>query len=212
MQITNNILVDFEMIVDLDIGIFNLVKEKFSTSDCFDSDIINNTNVDTMIYRLINEKYPNILDLIKTEDYFDFSTENLYNTMLSRYYEEIFKKSIITDILNLMNAYIMSNVVVVTVLCKNQQEQQLINNINSKFHTVIFEKDMNVDDYDSIFIKNYKDILEFNNVQCKNIFVANIQNNMDDKNTPLLDISALMSKSNNIYIIDLYDKKLNPMG
>ena len=212
MQITNNILVDFEMIVDLDIGIFNLVKEKFSTSDCFDSNIINNTNVDTMIYRLINEKYPNILDLIKTEDYSDFSTENLYNTMLSRYYEEIFKKSIITDILNLMNAYIMSNVVVVTVLCKNQQEQQLINNINSKFHTVIFEKDMNVDDYDSIFIKKYKDILEFDNVQCKNIFVANMQNNMDDKNTPLLDISALMSKSNNIYIIDLYDKKSNPMG
>lgn len=212
MQISNNILVDFKMLINLDIGLFKLIKEKFSSSDCFDSYIINNTNIETMIYRLINEKYSNMIDLIKSDEYKDFSTENLYDTLIEKYYDEVYEKSITTDLLNLMNAYIMSNVVLVTILCKNKQEQQLINSVNSKFHTLIFEEDMNIEDYDSIFLKEYKDIVKFKNVQCKNIFIANIQNNLDNKNMPILEISAVMGKSNNIYTVELYDKKLNPMG
>lgn len=214
MEISNNILIDFNMIVNTDIGIFNLIKNRFKSSECFDENILKNSDNNSIIYRSINERYDTILDLIKSQDYEEYNTINLYNELYSINLEYILKNSIITDVLNLLNAYTMSNVIVVTVLCKNKQEQQLIKNINKKFNTITHEEKIIIEEYDSIFIKHYKDILKFDKINGKNIFISNIINNMekDKNNIPLLNISSIISKTNNIYVIDLYSNIKNPLG
>ena len=212
MEDKNIILVDFDMIVNTDIGMFNLVKNFFSSSDCFDKNVLSNSDESSIRYRSINEKYDNILDLFKSEGFKNYNTQNLYNQLYELHIDYILKNSTLTNLLNLLNAYIISDTISVTILCKNIQEQQIINKLNSKFKTILFEEKIDIKEYDSIFMKRYEDILKFGIVECKNIFIANISNNMEKPNVPLLKLSSVIARVNNIYTIDLYSNIENPLG
>lgn len=198
----NNILIYFDMLIDTDIGIYEVMKRKYNNPNIV-KPIINNIDIDTLLVLLKEERYDNILDIfIDSEKY---NTKDLYNQLMEQEYDNIIKYSILTDVYRLMNVYIMSNVVSVTVLCKNEQEEQLIKKINKNFSTVILDDNLKINDFDSIFLKNYKDIVFLKKIHCKNIFICDYQNNIDEEEKiPLSNITAIVGKTNNIYTVNLH--------
>lgn len=207
---TNNILVYFNMIVDTDIGIYEVVKRKYNNPNLIDP-IINTISIDALLLRLKEERYNNILDMFMDSE--KYNTEDLYNQLIDQEYDNILKYSLVTDVYRLMNVYIMSNVISVTVLCKNKQEEQIIKKMNKNFSTVILDDDLKIEDYDSIFLKNYKDIVFLKNIHCKNIFICDYQNNIDEKeNIPLSDITTIIGKTNDIYTVGLHIIGEKPLG
>lgn len=205
----NNILVDFNMIVNTDVGVFSILKERYHNPKIIDP-IILDTDIDTLLYRLKDERYNNVIELFVNEGY---NTGMVYSQLISTKYKEILDKSMLTEVLNVVNVYIMTNVITVTILCKNKLEEQVIKKINSKFNVLLKTREkVNVKDFDSIFIKDYRNVIYFENLKCKNIFISNYKNNIDEKkNLPLVDISAIIGKTNNIYTMDLHNVN-NPLG
>lgn len=207
---TNNLLVFFNMIVDTDIGVYEVLKRKYNNPNLVNP-IINTIDIGTLLVKLKEERYNNILDMfIDSEKY---NTEDLYNQLIEQEYDNILKYSLVTDVHRLMNVYIMSNVISVTVLCKNKQEEQIIKKMNKNFSTVILNDDLDIDCYDSIFLKNYKDIVFLKNIHCKNIFICDYQNNIDEEeNIPLSDITAIVGKTNYIFTVNLHIINGNTLG
>lgn len=203
----NNILVDFNIVIDTDLGLINMMKKEYNNTD-FVLDYINNMKDKVIIEQLLERTNKNPLSIIIKEEYKD-SIDNLYKEFLEMEYDNILKHSSVTDIMNLMNTYINTGAVHVDIICKNKLEEQLINNLNISQLKVIVEKDrsrIDLSDYDTIFIKDYSDILNFKGVIAKNIFIGNYKFNLEDDNRiPLNDISLIVGKTNLVSIIDVYE-------
>ena len=53
----NELLVEFEFVVDLDLAIFRMIKDKYSNSEYVDQDIISMTNEYKVIYKFTIKSY-----------------------------------------------------------------------------------------------------------------------------------------------------------
>lgn len=202
----NNILVDFNMIVDTDLGLINLIKKEYNNTD-FIIDYLYSMKNQVIIEQLLNRKDKNPLSIIIKEEYKD-SIDNLYKEFIETEYDNILKQSPTTDIMGLIKTYLNTGAVHVDIICKNKSEEQIINNFNISRLKVIVEETSKIDivNYDSIFIKDYSSILNYKGVVAKNIFIGNYRYNLDDDNrTPLNDISLLVAKTNLVSIIDMYE-------
>lgn len=203
----NNILVDFDIVIDTDLGLINLMKKEYNNTD-FVLSYINNMKDKVIIEQLLQRKNKNPLSIVIKQEYMD-SIDNLYKEFLETDYDNILKYSKVTDIMNLMNAYINTGSVHVEIICKNKSEEQLINNLNLPQLKVTVENDkskIDISVYDTIFIKDYSDIIKFKGLVAKNIFIGNYKFNLEDDNhTPLNDISLLVGRTNLVSIIDVYE-------
>lgn len=213
MSQSNDILTDFDIILDTDIGVLNVLKYKYNNPNYFNSDLINNIDDKALVYNLIHRRYDNILDLFIKEEYKEQSG-SLYNQIVTNNLDDVYNNSLLTECFNLFKVYLQTNVISITVLCKNEKEEQIINELDSNFKILRYSdsEKINCDEYDSIFLKNYKDVSKFKKLESKNIFIYNYANNLDkEKNVPLLDISLMVAMSNKVYTIDLH-KIENPLG
>lgn len=202
----NNILVDFDIVIDTDLGLINMIKKEYNNTN-FVLNYINNMKDKVIIEQLLERDNKNPLSIIIKEEYRD-SIDNLYKEFIESEYDNILKYSSITDIMNLINVYIDTGSVHVDIICKNKSEEQLINNLNISQLKVLVQEDktkIDLSDYDTIFIKNYSDILNFNRVIAKNIFIGNYKFNLDDDHIPLKDISLIVGKTNIVSVIDVYE-------
>lgn len=208
MSESNNILVDFNMILDTDIGIFNVLRNKYNNPNYFNTDLINNIDIEALIYNISNTVYNNILDLFIKDEYKNQS-KSLYNQILDNNLELVYDNSLVTEGLNLFKVYLESGTIRVTVLCKNEFEEQIINKLDKRFAIIRYDDNkIDCEEFDSIFLKEYKDVIKFKKLEAKNIFISNHANNLDEeKGIPLLDISLIIARTNKVYTIDLYKKE-----
>lgn len=213
----NRVIVTSDMILDIDFGLIKNIAREYNNPQYFENLDIADNNL-KLKYTLFYRKECNPLSVFIKDEY-KTEIDNLYKQFIEQDYHKILleceKNEVgITDIKDLVNTYTMTKLIEVVVICKNLQEQQLINKL-CKCNTIISSnyKEINLEEYDSIFINHLKDLLLFKNVECKNIFMSNCAYNFSDfeKNIPLIDISSTFGKSNKISAIDIY--KLNkPLG
>ena len=200
----NNILVDFDLLVDKDYGLIQLIKKDYSDNDFID-DIIFKMKDKILLGELLTRKEKNPLSIIFKKDYTQ-SLDSLYNEFLELELDNILNYSLITNMLDLMITYVETSSAIVTVICKNKSEEQFINKY--KLKTIVYEdfSKLDIKEYDSIFIKDYSKILEFKNLIAKNIFIGRYNFNLeDDEYTPKEDISVLVGNHNIVSIIDVYN-------
>ncbi|MGL5753057.1 MAG: hypothetical protein ACRCXT_21120, partial [Paraclostridium sp.] len=183
---------------------FNIIKDKFKNNKYFDNMITSYTDIHTFLYRTKTENYDNVLDLISIPEY-KGKMNRLYNDLINsdEYYKYIIDKSIFTDMKNLIDAYILTNTIDITVICKNDIEVKYLNDLNIKVKTIKYRDKLNLKYYDSIYIKNYKEIQDFYNLIGKSIYIANYRNNLNESNQPNEDVVGILGKSNIIYLIDI---------
>jgi len=207
----NHILVDFNMIVNTDIGLIYTIKDEYNQQVFFEQFIFNISEKE-LIGELLNMESINPINMfIKPKD--EGLADKIRNQFLEKEYDKILNKSIHTDIKNIMELYLTSGLVFIDILCRNKQEEQLIKSINSKFNTIIVNdyKEVNIDNYSAIYIKDFRQILNFNPIKGKTIYIANCKFNLEENKNkriiPLSEVSILLADVNKMCVIDLYEKQ-----
>lgn len=200
----NNILVDFNLLIDIDFGLIKLIKEEYSDNDFIDN-IILRMRDKVIIGQLIDRQDKNPLSIVLKKEYRD-SMDSLYKEFIENEYNSILKYSVCTSLLDLMITYTETSTCTITVICKNKLEEQIINKYKLKTILCNDFSEIDIKEFDSIYIKDYSKITEFKGLKAKNIFIAKYKFNLEeDIYTPLNDISILVADINIVSVIDVYE-------
>lgn len=200
----NNILIDFNLLIDTDYGLIKLIKTEYYENEFIDI-LLTKMRDKIILGELVSRKDKNPLYIALKKDYKD-SADSLYKEFIESEYDSILKYSISTSLLELILTYIETNSCTVTVICKNKSEEQIINKY--KLKSIISDNYANIDvsEFDSIYIKDYREVLQFKALKAKNIFIGNYRFNLEEDNyTPIKDVSLLVADINIISVIDVYN-------
>ena len=153
---------------------------------------------------MINRQHINPLEIILP----NVDSTNLYDDIINNHMNELLKYAKASDIFPLMVTFLKEATSVdITVLCNSKLQEDFIKSLNNKLNTIIYDdyKNVPVDKYTILYIKNYPSVLKYNHIAGKHIYIANARYNMEeDMNAPTLAISALVSDVNIIHMIDMY--------
>lgn len=202
----NSILIQFDFMIDLDVALFKLIKNKYNNKDIINQDIININNEKEIISLMINRTCINPLELFIKGDTKDLYKDFMNNVELEK---ELLNEAMASDIFGLMITFMKeASSVDITVLCKNQLESDFIKNLNNSLNTIIVNdyKTIDLSKYTVLYLKYFSSIMSFGNVAGKHIYVANARYNMDKEYDNNLDtaLSILYGDVNILHTIDLY--------
>lgn len=209
----NNILVDFSLLFDIDLGLIKTIKEGFNNKEVFEQFLFN-IDDEYIISQLYLRKEINPLSLIIMDKY-KSQCDDLLEQFTSEEHSNIIKNSTKTNAFKLIEAYSISDLVNIDVLCKNISEEQLIKSLNLNKVNAIVQDNIslvNIKTYDSIYLKDVKDSLKFKNLKGKHIYVGNYKFNLEKKDEqenimPLFEVVSVLADVNEFLIIDIYDKE-----
>lgn len=211
-----DILIPFELVIDLDIGLLKLVRFEYNKNNYFYKSILQGTD-DCLRYALMIREDPNPLSIAAVNPDDKESLNEFYKQFMEREYTKILNLSQDTAISDLTKVSSMSNsadrIVRITVMCRNEEEKKLINVRKINPFKVIISNPEKVDlsQYKALFVKNVYDLDLYRNVEALNLYIANYGFNLiqdpDKSNTPGLpiDIVAKYSKDNEINIFTVYN-------
>ena len=202
----NNVLVDFEALVDIDYGIIRYIVREFKDSSYLLPHVVNATEYFAKCLLLIREN-KNPLSIIFKKEYhssIDDILEELVNDETK--YKEILELSPPMAMFDVIQAYKRtSGVIKCDILCKNSLQEQYIKRYE-KDCKVIVSDSVDTKQYDTIIIKTYANILKHKNVQGKSIIICEYRYNQRKGFNLVLDpsIDVLISKINNTFLVMPY--------
>lgn len=213
----NNILVTFDMLIDTDIGLIDIIKNKYNDPTVFNNNILNLN--DKYLKGLLRESNSsNPIDIILLEDNHK-QAEVFYKELMEIEYKEIIKRSPITTIVDVIKRFIFTDgLIKVTILCNSDIEENKIREIlqedcSDDSYRIEVCKDWSQLDtsiYDTIFFKYLEDLLKFNQVVGKNLMVCDYKCNLDDdfyrlkQKIPRHEIATKFEQDNEFYTVTLY--------
>lgn len=200
----NELLVDFDIIFDLDLAMYRLVRSKYKNAPYIDKKAISLKSEYDAIYLLLNRKSTNPLSAIIP----NYDTSKLYKSLLSNK-KELLKYAKPTDILYLLNTF-MENAssISIAIHCNDIDEldyfMYISKMLNMHFTAILGKKQsIDISGFTSIYVKNLKDSIKFTSLMGKHLYIANTRyNSIQDKSNS--DIISLLSNANEIKMIDMY--------
>ena len=200
----NRILVEFDFLIDLDLGLFKYIKAEYNNPNFVDQNIIRMHNEKEIIQMMIDRECINPLEILIP----NMDTLDLYNDIMNNHMDELLKYSKACDIFGLMITFLReASSLEITVLCKSNIEKDFINSLNSNLNAVVYSnyKNVPIDNYTILYIKNYPSVLEYSHIAGKHIYISNARYNMEpDTNYPIIALSALVGDVNIIHMVDMY--------
>ena len=207
-----NVLIEFDATVDTDIGVIKVLKEKYGNPKFVREEVLSIDSDEALIEMLLYRSQPNPLTVCLKDDYLD-QADSLYNQIIENEYDKILEYSNYTAIAKIVSMFIKApnNSIKCTVVCKNEKQKHFIKRYDEDIEVIIGDYDKDLAPYTSIFIKHYIGILNYKNVEGKNIYVSRIVCNMDvmmGEYIPKIAISTLVGYVNRITLIDVYPNKI----
>ena len=199
----NEILVDFNFLVDLDLAMFKFIKTEYNNPKFVDQKILSLQDEKEIIQLLLYRDSVNVLETLIPKE----NTLEMYKDIMNNKMDSLLKYAKASDIFGLMITFLREGSSVdVTVLCESKLQADFIHSLNPILKTTVSSrKNIALSKYNVIYSKFYSDILKYNNVAGKNIYIANAKYNMEPgKNMPNMAISTLVGDINIIRTIDLY--------
>ena len=199
----NEILVDFNFLVDLDLAMFKFIKTEYNNPKFVDQKIISLQDEKEIIKLLLYRDSVNVLEALIPKE----NTLEMYKDIMNNKMDSLLKYAKASDIFGLMITFLREGSSVdVTVLCESKLQADFIHSLNPILKTTVSSrKNIALSKYNVIYSKFYSDILKYNKVAGKNIYIANAKYNMEPgKNIPNMAISTLVGDINIIRTIDLY--------
>lgn len=199
----NELLVEFESLIDLDLAMYKFIKDKYSDSEYVDQKFINMKDERKIIYTLLNRKHINPLEIIMP----GLETTNLYLDIMENHYEELLKYAKAYDTFGLMITFLKNaSSVGITVWCKSKLESDFIKKLNPILETLIVpnRRDIVLSKYSVLYVKYLAYLIEYNSIQGKHIYVAAAKFNMEEDRDMVSSLCCLYSDVNIIHLIDLY--------
>lgn len=198
----NILLVDFEMIIDMDIAVLRYFISKFANSKYIDEEMVDVDN-DGLRYCLLNRPRRNPLDVIFKDD-IDADTTKIYQEVLRDHYNEImYKYADVTDVLDLLYSFIgNASSLEVYIRCDNQEQCDLITKINKNLDVIVSPRnEIDLSNYTVIYEKFLEDIQEYQMLEGKHIYTAKAEFNSAFMLGPHYEEYA---SCNLIHFMDLY--------
>ena len=203
----NELLVEFESLVDLDLAMYKFVKDKYSQSEYVDQGFINEKDERKIIYTLLNRKHINPLEIIIPGS----ETTNLYLDIMNNHYEELLSYATAYDTFGLMITFLNNaSSVGITVWCKSKLEEDFIKNLNPILNTIIIpnRRDIVLSKYTVIYVKYiaYLALYDYSALKGKHIYIAAAKYNMEEDKDMVSSLCCLYTDLNILHLIDLYTK------
>ena len=199
----NELLVEFESVIDLDLAMYKFIKDKYSDSEYVDQKFINEKDERAIIYALLNRKHINPLEIIMPE----LDTTNLYLDIMNNHYEELLKYATAYDTFGLMIAFLNNaSSVNITVCCKSKLEEDFIKSLNPCLNTIIVpnRKDIVLYKYTVMYVKYIAYLAEYSEIKGKHIYIAAAKYNMEEDKDLVSTLCYLYSDVNLFHMTDLY--------
>lgn len=200
----NELLVEFEFVVDLDLALFRLFKKKYANSPYVNNEIISLNDEYKVIDKMINRVNENPLTLLTP----DIDSDKLYYELTVDHEKKLLKYATPYDSLFLMNSYLAnSSSVSIDVLCNNQLEAEYIRKYSKKINTIINPDKSTVDisKYSIIHIKYISNIKKYVGVEGKYIYASSARYNYNQELNMIDPIIAVAYGDINIIkLMDLY--------
>lgn len=203
MRHDNELLVEFDFLINMDIAMYYYVKENFAESPYVNKQLMNVPYEDAVNQLLLNRKHINPLELIIP----GMDTMELYKDLMANHEAELLEYAKAYDTFPLMITYLNLSSVGIMVLCKNDLEVQFINKLNSRLKCMVVadRSKVNLRPYTVIYVKYFASLIEFPVINGKNIFIAAAKFNMeDDEDCVDKRLTLLYTQSNDVHLIDLY--------
>lgn len=205
----NEVLVDFDIMIDLDMAIYKYIRKKYKNNKNVYQEIISLKSEYDAIFTMINRQDLNPLSLLIKNN--NDSIDKLYNSIIKNSKNDLLFLAKPTDILYLMNTFRdNASSINITVHCNDDKELEYFNNIsklmNLNYKIICSSKqETSVKDFTAIYIKNFIDIQYLKDLKAKNIYIANTLYNIYSMINNI-DLAKEISVSNKIRTIDMYTK------
>lgn len=199
----NELLVEFESLIDLDLAMYKFIKDKYYNSEYVNQEFINERDERKIIYTLLNRKHINPLEIIIPE----VDTTNLYFDIMNNHYEELLSYATAYDTFGLMITFLNNaSSIGITVWCKSKIEEEFIKKLNPILNTVVIpnRRDIVLSKYTVMYVKYISYLAEYNSIQGKHIYIAAAKYNMEEDKDMVNSLCCLYSDVNIFHLIDLY--------
>lgn len=206
----NDILIPYDCIIEQDIGLFNVIREKYSNDVVFDMEKIQDE--ESCRELVLNNKYKNPLELILRPDYSE-KKEDFYSQFIEMEYENILDKAPNTLIYEMARKLMNSKMGNITFLVSNDYERDKLFEIYDQsilIDIVDSYENYSVKNFDIVFIRRFEDFLKFKNLEGKHLYILdytfNLENNRNDEEMiPIVPYSIIAySNSNIINLVSVY--------
>lgn len=203
----NRILIPYDCIFNDDIGLYRVIREHYSNDSVFNLSLLDEENLNSLVHDNI---YNNPLELIIREEYKD-KMNDFYKEFLEQEYERILDYSPYTPIFEFAHLNIVSKMGFITFLVFNDlQEAELRKRFDEKIDIIKLDNynELNIDEYDIIFLKRYENSLLIQNLQGKYIYLLDYRFNFEkesltDELVPLIKVSLVIGGSNLLAITSI---------
>lgn len=214
-----NILITFNMLVDTDLGLLHIIKDKYNDPDVFDSDVL---NLDEKILKGLLQMRPfrNPLMIIMKDKNEEQADVFLKELMLTEY-ENITRSSKPTTLIEVVKRFIDASANMrIEILCMTKLEAGIISNLMDDYPAATYKliiqsehADVDLSSYDTMFINYLDELLEFDvaTIDGKNIMVTNHYFNLnpemfEEKRITVKDeYAVLFGSRNEFYTVSLYN-------
>lgn len=193
------VLSDFEMLFDMDYGMISTIVKKYNNPKYTNDDYLRTVSFNELCKDLCNQEERDPLKLA-FKDGVDY--KGLYKELLDNDMEFIIENSCPTEVLKLFKTFKDFGMIDIDIICRNKYQEQKIKSLGYN----IVDDTVTMDNYDCLYIKYYKDLFKFGDMNSKNIYLANCIYNYDKDvpNTPNLEMSTNYFFYNEIGFIDIY--------
>ena len=209
-------LISFDMIIDTDMGLINLIKNEYLDPTVFEISFFDQSMFKILL-DLYKRRVDNPLELFAKEGIPKVELDGYYKEFKETCYEKILSYSISTEIYNLIGTFNTVPEITSTILCYNQAQLDILKNEtklsqNSKILLSELTDIGSLNQYEQFFFKWINEAYPFINLVSKSFYFATHGLNISDKKSDIKTddglIIELTRKKNNINVLDMYDIEL----
>lgn len=216
-----NVLISVNSLIDIDIGLFFLIKDEYLDPSVFSVEYFEKSNIIDFIkttYHRIEDNPLYSISVIKDKQLLDEYYMEFYNTS----YKEIYDRSVYTDVLSMIKLFLDSNEIIVTILYYKDYSLEKLTNDQAngtipkevQFLSGVNLKPSIFNNFDQIYLRSVTefDILPTKQIQSpKSFYISSFGPNFGEtgnikRSKGLNDImtSKLMHE---IAVFDMYNNK-----
>lgn len=210
--IKDDIVTEFSAIMDIDVAIMSLIKDKFNNPKIINQDVMHMDSYNLRC-KLLNRKNENPLTICIQDKKI---ANDIYKQICEKEYDEVLERCRPNGVFKLMETYSEYNYKVY-VICRSKRESDTLKKYSDNKFTIVLGdfKDIKDDQFGVIFIKTLTHMFLFQRkIKNKHIFISGYRYNMDYDNetkklVPQITLSRYFIPENRIGYVDVYDNKMN---